>query len=149
MEGNSSIIGNYSNEFLGDDSTEIDPSTQQNNVFVQSTNSRIICSEDFAGTEKSVGISTANPYTGKDVVISPSNLKSLMTAEGEALNYSRNYFAATYTPGYNEDYNAVTDTSKNMVKAFTYDGEGFSIEKCPNHDGMMMLNFKSDTANVV
>ena len=109
-----------------------------NNVFVQSVNSRVVCVNGFVPEENKVGISTSNPYSGKDVVISPKNV------DEAAPNYR---LAATHIQGYDRTYDATTKDAN--VKSFKYDGEGFTIVDDPTKDGMMMLQFNSNTSDVI
>lgn len=111
---------------------------KDNDVYVASANSKVVCDKSFDNSCK-IGISTQNPYTGKDVVISPKNFDV-----GEADNYK---LATDVIPGYDASYDA-SDVAEN-VAAFDYNGEGFSIVDDESNPGMMMLYFNSTTADVV
>lgn len=109
-----------------------------NNIFVQSVNSKVVCTNSFVAAENKVGISTSNPYSGKDVVISPSNV------DETSPNYK---LAVDHISGYDRGFDATT--SEENIKSFQYDGEGFRIVDDDKNAGMMMLQFDSNTSDVV
>lgn len=111
----------------------------KNNVFVQSTNSRVVCSENFNNSPAGkVRISTSNPYTGKDVVVSNMNVDDAAPNVKLAINHILGYTK-----------NADATTTEANVAAFQYDGEGFTIVDDPDNAGMMMLTFNSNVGNIV
>ena len=108
----------------------------QNNVFVQTSNSKLVAAADIV--PDSIGASTGNPYTKKDLVFSTCTL--------EATSFPN---VRQYVTGFDPNYDM--STNETNYDAFFYDSEGWTLVKDEEHPEMMYLMTTSaaDTGTVI